>query len=106
VKIDKRRQAQAEEIMSDPKDQIPRLTVWSDSDSEDEKPTRPKWRKWGYFQNKWGEEFEGYVTDVMKSNDNIIWAKVNGEKTRIDMNNIYKWKYKTIYPVNFMMDED
>jgi len=38
----------------------------------------------------------------MKSNDSIIWAKVNGEKTRIDMNNISKWKYKTIYPVNFM----
>ncbi len=58
-KIDKRRQAQAEELMSDPEDQIPRLTIWSDSESEDEKPTRPKWRKWVYFQNKWGEEFEG-----------------------------------------------
>ena len=92
--------------MSDPEDYRPRLIVFSDSDSEKKKPTCPKWRNWVYFQNKWGEEFKGYVTDVMKSNDDIIWAKVNGEKTRIDMNNISKWKYKIINPVNFMMDED
>ena len=105
VKIDKRRQAEAEELMSDPEDYTPRLTVWSDSDSEDEKPTRPKRRKWVYFQNIWGEEFEGYVTDVMKSSDKIIWATVNGARSVIDMTKISKWKYKIINPVSYMIDE-
>jgi len=101
VKIDKRRTAEAEAIESDPEDHQPRLTVWTDSEDDlPNPPTRPKWRKHVYFQNLWGEEFEGYVTDVMKSKDNILWAKVNGESMMIDMNNIKKWKYKEILPTN------
>ena len=42
----------------------------------------------------------------MKSSDRVIWAKVNGVRSVIDMNNISKWKYKVINPVSFMMDED
>jgi len=99
VKIDKRRQAEAEALQSDPEDNQPRLTEWSESkDEQSNPPTRPKWRKFVYFQNIWGEEFEGYVTDVMKSKPNIIWAKVNGELLMIDMKNIRRWKYKEILP--------
>jgi len=77
VKIDKRRQAEAKELMSDSNDKILRLTVFSDSDSKEEKPTRPKRRKCVYFRNIWGGEFEGYVTDVLKTSDRVIWATVN-----------------------------
>ena len=97
VKIDKRREAEAKAQQSDPEDHVPKLTEWSDSEDELESlPIRPKWRRYVYFQNIWGEEFEGYVTDVMKSKPNIIWAKVNGELMMIDMNNIKKWKYKEV----------
>jgi len=58
----------------------------------------PEVEKICLFQNIWGEEFEGYVTDVMKSKPNIIWAKVQGELMMIDMNNIKRWKYKEILP--------
>ena len=99
VKIDKRRQAEIEAQQSDPEDHQPKLTEWSESEDEQpEQPTRPKCRKHVYFQNIWGEEFEGYVTDVMKSKPNITWAKVQGELMMIDMNNIKKWKYKEILP--------
>ena len=86
-------------MQSDPYDHEPRLTVWSDSEDESSTPqTWPKWRKQVYFQNIWGEEFEGYVTYVMKSKPNIIWAKVSGELLMINMNNINRWKYKEILP--------
>jgi transposase InsO family protein len=99
VRIDKRREAEAKALQSDPEDHLPRLTVWSDSEDELEtNPIRPKWRRYVYFQNLWGEEFEGYVTDVMKSKPNIIWATVNGQRMVIDMNNIKRWKYKEILP--------
>ena len=99
VRIDKRREAEAKAQQSDPEDHLPKLTEWSDSDDELETlPIRPKWRRNVYFQNIWGEEFEGYVTDVMKSKPNIIWAKVNGQLMVIDMNNIKRWKYKEILP--------
>jgi hypothetical protein len=99
VRIDKRSKADTEAQQSDPEDYQPKLTEWSESeDDQPNPPTRPKWRKFVYFQNIWGEEFEGYVTDVMKSKPNIIWAKVNGELMMIDMNNIKKWKYKEVLP--------
>ena len=99
VRIDKSRQAEAEALQSDQEDHQPKLTEWSDAEDDlPNPPTRPEWRKTVYFQNIWGEEFEGYVTDVMKSKPNIIWAKVNGELMMIDMNNIKKWKYKEILP--------
>jgi len=99
VKIDKRRQAEIEAQQSNPEDHQPKLTEWSESEDEQpEQPTQPKCRKHVYFQNIWGEEFKGYVTDLMKSKPNIIWAKVNGESMMIDMNNIKKWKYKEILP--------
>ena len=99
VRIDKRREAEAKALQSDPEDHLPKLTEWSDSEDELETlPIRPKWRRNVYFQNIWGEEFEGYVTDVMKSKPNIIWAKVNGQLMVIDMNNIKRWKYKEILP--------
>jgi len=98
VKIDKSREAEIEAMQSEPDDE-PRPTVWSDSEDESTTPpTRPKWRRAVYFQNIWGEEFEGYVTDVMKSKPNIIWAKVNVDLMMIDMNNIKRWKYKEILP--------
>jgi len=99
VKLDKRREAENEAMQSEPEEDEPRLTVWSDSENESTTPpTRPKWRRAVYFQNIWGEEFEGYVTDVMKSKPNIIWAKVDGDFMMIDMNNIKRWKYKEILP--------
>jgi len=62
VRIDKRRKADTEAQQSDPEDYQPKLTEWSESeDDQPNPPTRPKWRKFVYFQNIWGEEFEGYV---------------------------------------------
>jgi len=52
-----------------------------------------------------GSESTGFVTDVMKSNDKIIWATVNGARSVIDMTKISKWKYKIINPVSYMMDK-
>jgi len=99
VRIDKRRESNAEAQQSDQEDHQPKLTEWSESEEDSPNPpVRPKWRRYVYFQNIWGEEFEGYITDVMKSKPNIIWAKVGGELMMIDMNNIKKWKYKEILP--------
>ena len=92
VRIDKQREAEREELESDPDQNRLQLTPWSES--EEEKETRPKRYKQVQFENVWNEKFEGKVMGVHRNNNRKIWVEVAGEKMNIDLDNIKKWRYK------------
>ena len=97
VRRDKQREADLEEIMSNPDQERYQTVSFSDNEEEEEweKNGRPKIRRYGKFINVWDEEFTGQVTGVHRNNDRQIWVRVNGEHEQncIDLNIIKHWRY-------------
>jgi len=95
TRLEKQREAEREEIQSNPDLDRYQETSWSNSEDEGEQG-RPKRYTQVQFENKWKEKFEGKVMGVQRKNDRKIWVKVNGdeEQVNIDLENIKRWRYK------------
>jgi len=95
VRRDKQREADLEEIMSNPDQERLQTISFSDNEEEEdwEENGRPKIRRYVKFKNVWDEEFTGQVTGVHRNNDRQIWVRVNDEQNCIDLNIIKCWRY-------------
>jgi len=89
VRRDKQREADLEEIMSNPDQERYQTVTFSDHEEEEwgrNEESRPKKRRFVKFRNVWNEEFKGQVTEVFHNNEKLIWVRVDGEENCIDLN--------------------